>query len=78
VTIARILFYETKCHRVGPGDRADLGGFAAANDHVGKRDPDIRESLGNKFPKHIYHTIVCIGALIAHRESAHWAVDALV
>jgi 3'-5' exonuclease len=55
----------------------DLAGFAAANDLVGKPDADIREVLGNKFPKHIYHTIVCIGALVAHRESDHWAVDAL-
>ena len=55
----------------------DLAEFAAANDLVGKRDADIREVLGNKFPKHIYHTIVCIGALVAHRESDHWAVDAL-
>jgi hypothetical protein len=46
----------------------DLGGFAAANDLVGQRDADIREVLGNRFPKHIYHTIVCIGALVAHRE----------
>jgi hypothetical protein len=29
------------------------------------------------FPKHIYHTIVCIGALVAHRESERWALDAL-
>jgi 3'-5' exonuclease len=55
----------------------DLGGFAAANDLVGQRGADIRAALGNRFPKHIYHTIVCIGALIAHRESDHWAVDAL-
>jgi 3'-5' exonuclease len=55
----------------------DLGGFAAANDLVGKPEVDIRAALGNKIPKHIYHTIVCIGALIAHRESDHWAVDAL-
>jgi hypothetical protein len=54
----------------------DLAGFAAANDLVGKRDADIRAALGNKFPKHIYHTIVCMGALVAHRENAHWAVDA--
>jgi hypothetical protein len=47
----------------------DLPGFAAANDLVGKRDADVREGLGNRFPKHIYHTIVCIGALVAHRES---------
>jgi predicted PolB exonuclease-like 3'-5' exonuclease len=55
----------------------DLPGFAAANDLVGKRDADIREALGNRFPKHIYHTIICIGALVAHRESNHWTVDAL-
>ena len=55
----------------------DLGGFAAANDLVGKMDADIREALGNKFPKHIYHSIVCVGALIAHWEPDHWAVDAV-
>jgi 3'-5' exonuclease len=55
----------------------DLPGFAAANDFVGQREADIRAALGNKFPKHIYHSIVCIGALVAHRESDHWAVDAL-
>ena len=33
--------------------------------------------MGDKFPKHIYHSIVCIGALIAHRESDHWAVIAV-
>ncbi|MFL6306132.1 MAG: hypothetical protein ACJ8F3_11830 [Xanthobacteraceae bacterium] len=33
----------------------DLKGFAAANGHVGKSDPDIRAELGDDFPKHIYH-----------------------
>jgi predicted PolB exonuclease-like 3'-5' exonuclease len=33
--------------------------------------------LGDKFPKHIYHSIICIGALIAHWETHHWAVDAV-
>jgi hypothetical protein len=47
----------------------DLGGFAAANDLVGKPKLDIRAALGNKFPKHIYHTIVCIGALEPRRRS---------
>jgi hypothetical protein len=42
----------------------DLGGFAAANDLVGRTDADIRAVLGNKFPKHIYHTVVCIGAAL--------------
>jgi 3'-5' exonuclease len=55
----------------------DLAGFAAANDLVGQSDADIREALGNRFPKHIYHAIVCIGALVAHREASLWAVDAL-
>src|SRR5690348_2938906 len=46
----------------------DLSGFAAANQLVGKTDDEVREALGDKFPKHIYHSVVCIGALIAHRE----------
>jgi 3'-5' exonuclease len=50
----------------------DLAGFAAANDLVGKSDVEVREAIGEKFPKHIYHSIVCIGALIAHREPDHW------
>jgi predicted PolB exonuclease-like 3'-5' exonuclease len=55
----------------------DLSRFAAANDLVGKSDVEVREAIGDKFPKHIYHSIVCIGALIAHREPDHWAVDAV-
>src|SRR5246127_2955947 len=55
----------------------DLGGFAVANDLVGKSEVEVREAIGDKFPKHIYHSIVCIGALIAHREPDHWAVDAV-
>jgi hypothetical protein len=35
----------------------DLSGFAAANDLVGKSDVEVREAIGNKFPKHIYHSI---------------------
>jgi predicted PolB exonuclease-like 3'-5' exonuclease len=56
----------------------DLKGFAAANGLGGKSDDEIRAKLGDKFPKHIYHSIICIGALVAHREnSGHWIVDAL-
>jgi hypothetical protein len=40
----------------------DIAGYAAANGLIGKLDEEIREALGNKFPKHIYHSIVCIGA----------------
>ena len=56
----------------------DLRGFAAANDLDGKSDDEISEAMGDKFPKHIYHSIVCIGALIAHRDdNDHWEVSAL-
>jgi 3'-5' exonuclease len=55
----------------------DVAGYAAANALTGKSDAEIREALGNKFPKHIYHSIVCIGALVAHKEADHWAVDAI-
>src|SRR2546430_5088050 len=42
-------------------------------------DDEIRAALGDKFPKHIYHSIICIGALVAHREDigGQWIVDAL-
>jgi 3'-5' exonuclease len=56
----------------------DLDRFAAANDHTGKTDDEVRAELGDKFPKLIYHSIVCIGALVAHREDGDgWTVDAL-
>jgi predicted PolB exonuclease-like 3'-5' exonuclease len=55
----------------------DLVGFAAANGHVGKSDDEIRAAMGDKFPKHIYHWIICIGALVAHQEDGRWVVDAL-
>jgi hypothetical protein len=55
----------------------DLRGFAAANELAGKTDGEVREAIGDKFPKHIYHSIVCIGALVARREDDHWTVEAL-
>ncbi len=55
----------------------DLRGFAAANGLDGNTDDEIREAIGDKFPRHIYHSIVCIGALVAHREQGAWVVDAL-
>jgi predicted PolB exonuclease-like 3'-5' exonuclease len=42
-----------------------------------KSDDEIRAAIGDKFPKHLYHSIICIGALIAHREENGWTVDAL-
>ena len=55
----------------------DLKGFAAANGYDGKSDDEIRAAMGDKFPKHIYHSIVCIGALVAHQENGSWVIDAL-
>jgi 3'-5' exonuclease len=55
----------------------DLKGYAAAHGHDGKTDDEIREALGEKFPKHVFHSIVCIGALIAHQDGDQWVVDAV-
>jgi predicted PolB exonuclease-like 3'-5' exonuclease len=55
----------------------DLQGFAAAKGLEDKSDDEVRAELGDKFPKHVYHSIVCIGALIAHRDDGRWTVDVL-
>src|SRR6478736_238311 len=55
----------------------DLRGYAAAHGLSASADDEIREAIGDKFPKHIYHSIVCIGALVTHADGDHWAVDAL-
>jgi predicted PolB exonuclease-like 3'-5' exonuclease len=55
----------------------DLPGYAAANRLPGKSDAEILEAIGDKYPKHVYHSIVCIGALVAHREQGAWIVEAL-
>lgn len=55
----------------------DISGFAAANDLFDKDPSEVRQAMGEKFPKHIYHEIVCIGALIARQENDHWVVEAL-
>jgi hypothetical protein len=47
----------------------NLAGLGAANGHDGKTEDEILAELGGKFPKHIYHSIMCIGALIGHKEN---------
>jgi hypothetical protein len=54
----------------------DLGAFAAAHGLEEKSSEEIRSALGDKFPKHIYHSIVCIGALIAQKRDGVWHVTA--
>jgi hypothetical protein len=55
----------------------DISGFAAANDLFDRTAEEVRSAMGDKFPKHIYHSIICIGALIAHQDGDYWKVDAL-
>ena len=40
-------------------------------------EAEVREAIGPGFPKHPLHRIVCIGALIASRQTDGWRVDAL-
>jgi hypothetical protein len=55
----------------------DIKGFAAANGHDGRGVDEVRAAMGDKFPKHIYHSIICIGALIGHQDGGQWTIDAL-
>ena len=48
-------------------DLETVDGFARANDLIGKRPEEIRAAMGDDFPKLIYHSIACIGALVADR-----------
>ena len=50
----------------------DVSGFAVANGLLDKTAEEVRELMGDKFPRHIYHSIVCIGALIAHQQEGSW------
>jgi hypothetical protein len=53
----------------------DIAGFARANNLVGKSPAEIRAAMGDEFPKLIYHSIICIGALVATRTSNGWEVQ---
>jgi predicted 3'-5' exonuclease similar to PolB exonuclease domain len=51
-----------------PGAKASLHELCRVMGLPGK--PDAINGLGERFPKHIYHSIICIGALVAHRQNA--------
>jgi hypothetical protein len=53
---------------------SDLERFAAAQGFEGKSQEEVREALGDKFPKALYHSIVCIGALVARPDNGKWVV----
>ena len=55
----------------------DLHAVAAAKGLRGKSDDEVRAALGDKFPKLIYHAIVCISALVAQRPEDNWVVRAI-
>jgi predicted PolB exonuclease-like 3'-5' exonuclease len=55
----------------------DIEGYAKANGLVGKPTTEIRLAMGDDFPKLIYHSIVCIGALVATRMDKGYKVLAL-
>ena len=42
----------------------DIAGFARANNLIDKSSDEIRSAMGDEFPKLIYHSIICIGALV--------------
>src|SRR3954447_3358847 len=55
----------------------DLPCVARVNGFDEHDDAAAREKLGDKFPKLIFHNIVCIGALIAERIEGVWVVRSL-
>jgi 3'-5' exonuclease len=55
----------------------DITGFARAKGLVDQSPNEIRAAMGDEFPKLIYHSIICIGALVATRTSSGWEVQAV-
>jgi predicted PolB exonuclease-like 3'-5' exonuclease len=55
----------------------DVNGYAAVKGLSGQNEKQIREDMGDNFPKHIYHSIVCIGAVVAHLQGDSWVIDAI-
>lgn len=53
----------------------DLDGYARANSLTDKSPDEVRAAIGDEFPKHIYHSIVCIGALVAERSANGWSIN---
>jgi hypothetical protein len=55
----------------------DLEAVARIHGCQGKSETEIRELLGEKFPRLPMHQIVCIGAVVAQRVDGVWLVDAI-
>lgn len=52
----------------------DLDAYARATSLPGAQEEEIRQAIGKKFPKPPYHSIVCIGAVIAENVEGLWEV----
>jgi predicted PolB exonuclease-like 3'-5' exonuclease len=55
----------------------DLAAVGRALGLDSKPEAEIRAALGNDFPKAPFHSIACIGALVASFRDGAWGVDAL-
>ena len=55
----------------------DLTAAARMLDLGNATETEVRDALGEGFPKHPLHKIVCIGALVASRQPEGWRMDAL-
>jgi predicted PolB exonuclease-like 3'-5' exonuclease len=55
----------------------DLDAYARANGLVSEPKGEIRSTMGDGFPKLIYHSIVCIGALVANPTDRGYEIQAM-
>src|SRR5262245_3517038 len=55
----------------------DLAAVARVNGLEETDEAAARSLVGDKFAKHLFHRIVCIGALIANRSGDAWRVTSL-
>ena len=55
----------------------DLKGMLPPTGMTGNRTMKSGSCWARNSRRHIFHSIVCIGALIARREGDHWTVEAL-
>ena len=56
----------------------DVQAWAAATGLHGHAEKSLREQMGDKFPRQIFHRIVCLGALLADRGAdGVWRATAL-
>ncbi|MBX9944205.1 MAG: 3'-5' exonuclease [Reyranella sp.] len=56
----------------------DVHAYAATAGLEGHPERIVREQMGDKFPRQIFHRIVCVGALVARRANdGAWQVETL-